>query len=429
MDMWKLFMTALMPVLKLIIITALGAFLAVDRFNLLRESARKHLNSLVYYVFIPALICSILTKSITFRSLVMMWFMPLNILLTFIAGSALGWLLMKITKASHDLQGLVLGCCAAGNLGNLPLIVIPSVCKQSSSPFGAVDVCYQKAMAYATLSLAVGCIYFWTIVYSIVRAYSCKVSSVSKVDDSTSYPLDLKEITDPENHSKPSNGLVVTVVEKKPTPDVANHTKFMETLKNLVLKLNLHLLLTPAIIAVIVGLMIGAIPQLRKLFVGENAPLRVVQDSTSMLGDACIPAVTLLVGATLLKGNNHYQLEVLPEENLMKKILGNFVSGLKGSGVKVSLVIGIVAVRFIALPMLGVGIVKGAVHFGIIHHDPLYQFTLLFQYAVPPAVTMSTITQFFGAGETECSIMMLATYACASVFVTVWSTIFMWIVT
>ncbi|MED6131606.1 hypothetical protein PIB30_011206 [Stylosanthes scabra] len=375
MDMWKLFMTALMPVLKLIIITALGAFLAVDRFNLLRESARKHLNSLVYYVFIPALICSILTKSITFRSLVMMWFMPLNILLTFIAGSALGWLLMKITKASHDLQGLVLGCCAAGNLGNLPLIVIPSVCKQSSSPFGAVDVCYQKAMAYATLSLAVGCIYFWTIVYSIVRAYSCKVSSVSKVDDSTSYPLDLKEITDPENHSKPSNGLVVTVVEKKPTPDVANHTKFMETLKNLVLKLNLHLLLTPAIIAVIVGLMIGAIPQLRKLFVGENAPLRVVQDSTSMLGDACIPAVTLLVGATLLKG-------------------------LKGSGVKVSLVIGIVAVRFIALPMLGVGIVKGAVHFGIIHHDPLYQFTLLFQYAVPPAVTMSE----FSFNRTKISI-------------------------
>ncbi|MED6194130.1 hypothetical protein PIB30_025686 [Stylosanthes scabra] len=407
MEIWKLFMTALMPVLKLIILTALGAFLALNRFNLLRDSARKHLNALVYYVFIPALICSILTKSITFRSLVMLWFMPLNILLSFIAGSALGWLLIKITKASHDLQGLVLGCCAAGNLGNLPLIVIPSVCKQSSSPFGAVDVCYQKAMAYATLSLAVGCIYFWTIVYSIVRAYSCKVSSVSKVDDSTPYPLDLKE-TDPEIHSKPSNGLVVTVVEKKTTPDVrvevANHTKFMETLKNLVLKLNLHLLLTPAIIAVIVGLMIGAIPQLRKLFVGENAPLRVVEDSTSMLGDACIPAITLLVGATLLKG-------------------------LKGSGVKVSLVIGIIAVRFIALPMLGVGIVKGAVHFGMIHHDPLYQFTLLFQYAVPPAVTMSTITQFFGAGETECSIMMLATYACASVFVTVWSTIFMWIVT
>ncbi|XLU71385.1 hypothetical protein S245_030438, partial [Arachis hypogaea] len=72
MELWKLFMTALMPVLKLIIITAVGAFLALDRFNLLRDNARKHLNALVYYVFIPALICSILTKSITFRSLVML---------------------------------------------------------------------------------------------------------------------------------------------------------------------------------------------------------------------------------------------------------------------------------------------------------------------------------------------------------------------
>ncbi|XP_057736290.1 protein PIN-LIKES 3-like [Arachis stenosperma] len=402
MELWKLFMTALMPVLKLIIITAVGAFLALDRFNLLRDNARKHLNALVYYVFIPALICSILTKSITFRSLVILWFMPMNILLTFIAGSALGWLLMKVTKAPHNLQGLVLGCCAGGNLGNLPLIVIPSVCKQSSSPFGDVDVCYQKAMAYVTLSLAVGCMYFWTIVYSIVRAYSCKVSSVRNVDDSTSYPLDLIE-SDPENHTKPSNGLVVTL-EEKTTFDVGNHTKLMETLKKLVVKLNLNILLTPATIAVIVGSVIGVIPQLRKLFIGENAPLRVVQDSTSMLGDACIPAITLLVGATLLQG-------------------------LKGSGIKVSIVIGIIAVRFIALPMLGVGIVKGAVHFGVIHHDPLYHFTLLFQYAVPPAVSMSTITQFFGAGETECSIIMLATYACASVSVTVWSTIFMWIVT
>jgi hypothetical protein len=40
--------------------------------------------------------------------------MPLNILITFIAGSALGWLLIKTTKAPNHLRGLILGCCAAG---------------------------------------------------------------------------------------------------------------------------------------------------------------------------------------------------------------------------------------------------------------------------------------------------------------------------
>ena len=39
--------------------------------------------------------------------------MPLNILLTFIIGTTLGWLFMKITKAPPDMQGLVLGFCDA----------------------------------------------------------------------------------------------------------------------------------------------------------------------------------------------------------------------------------------------------------------------------------------------------------------------------
>ena len=57
----------------------------------------------------------------------------------------------------------------------------------------------------------------------------------------------------------------------------------------------------------------------------------------------------------------------------------------------VPLVIGIIVVRYIALPVLGVGIIKGAVHFGMIHHDPIYQFILLLQYALPPAITTSKL--------------------------------------
>jgi len=39
-----------------------------------------------------------------------------------------------------------------------------------------------------------------------------------------------------------------------------------------------------------------------------------------------------------------------------------------------------------------------------------------------------TITQLFGAGQSECSVIMLWTYALASVAVTLWSTLFLWIV-
>jgi hypothetical protein len=64
-------------------------------------------------------------------------------------------------------------------------------------------------------------------------------------------------------------------------------------------------------------------------------------------------------------------------------------SGLKGLGKKIPLVVGIIVVMYIALPAIGIAIVKGAVHFRFISSDPLYQFVLLLHYAVPPAVSIS----------------------------------------
>lgn len=39
-----------------------------------------------------------------------------------------------------------------------------------------------------------------------------------------------------------------------------------------------------------------------------------------------------------------------------------------------------------------------------------------------------TMTQLFGVGETECSVILFYTYALASVSLTLWSTLFMWLV-
>jgi hypothetical protein len=42
------------------------------------------------------------------------WFMLVNILLTFLIGTALAWILIKITRTPQHLRGLVIGCCSAG---------------------------------------------------------------------------------------------------------------------------------------------------------------------------------------------------------------------------------------------------------------------------------------------------------------------------
>ncbi|XP_028769600.1 protein PIN-LIKES 3 isoform X3 [Neltuma alba] len=414
MHFWSLFFTALMPVLKVLLITVVGIILALDRFSILKKDARKHVNSMVFFVFIPALALSNLAKAMTIKSLVMLWFMPLNVLLTFIIGSALGWLLIKITRVPHHLRGLILGCCAAGNMGNMSLIIIPAICNEASSPFGDKDVCNRNGLAYASLTLALGNIFMWTYVYNLVRIYSCKSSDANSLVK----PLSTPE-TDPENSSACSTEPLVTSQNTSQTNDcaigpetgsamleslqVTKQEKIMKEFKALVEKMNLKALLAPATIGSIIGLIIGAVPLFHNALVGDNAPLRAVENSLSMLGDAAIPTMTLLAGASLL-------------------------DGLEGSGMQFSIIFGILVVRYIALPLCGVVILKGAMHVGMIHPDPLYLFLLLLQYSFPPAMSISTVTQMFGAGVSECSLVMLVTYACAAVSLTLWSTFFMWLV-
>ncbi|XP_054805437.1 protein PIN-LIKES 3-like [Prosopis cineraria] len=440
MEFWKLFIVALMPVLKVLLVTAVGAFIALDCFDILKDNARKPLNSMVYYVFTPALLSSNLAKTLTLKSLVILWFMPINILLSFTIGTAFGWLIIKITRTPRHLQGLVLGCCSAGNVGNLPLIIVPAVCKESSGAFGDVEACYRNGMAYVSMSMAIGSIYIWCYVYNIVRIYTCEISNINRVDDSTVASVSAAE-RDPENLSACSTGQLVNVgkisqendqmgqLEIECTnrqakviqwSDIINWNmislsytfllccryqkgKDDETVENDSQRINLKALFAPSTTGSIVGMVIGAVAPLQKVLIGDNAPLHVVQDSASMIGDAAVPAITLLIGANLLKG-------------------------LKGSGMQTSLIVGVIIVRFIALPAVGVGIVKGAVHFGWLHPDPLYQFVLLLQFALPPAVAISTMTQLFGVGVGECSVIMLATYSCATVSLTLWCAFFMWLV-
>lgn len=419
MKILDLFIAAFIPVLKVLLLTALGLFLALDRIDILGDLARQHLNKVVFFIFNPALVGSSLADHITAEGIGMLWFMPLNILITYIVGSALGWIVLKTTKAPYDLWGLVLGCCAAGNLGNMLFIIIPAICKERSSPFGDADACYRQGMAYSALSMAIGAIYMWSYVYNIVRIYSsCTNSEGEKLDNSTENITPMEDTTEKLSNSRmrpllPLNGcsavkdhlnhfeLDCSITARKPQVQLLE--KIKQCFQTFATKINLRKLFAPSTIAAIVGFMVGIIPEFRKLLIGEHAPLRVVEGSASLLGEASIPTVTLIVGANLLRG-------------------------LKGTRIQLSLIIGVIVIRYIALPLLGVGIVKGAIHFGFVKSDPLYQFVLLLQFALPPAVNIGTMTQLFRAGESEYSVIMLWTYALASFSLTFWTTFFMWLV-
>ncbi|XP_052305538.1 protein PIN-LIKES 3 [Populus trichocarpa] len=324
---------------------------------------------LVFFVLSPALVGS---------NLVVGWL--LNVLIPFVIGSVLGWLLVKITKAPKGLRGVIMGCCAAGNLDKMLLVIVLAVCKEKGSPFGVSDVCTGNGMAYVSLSMAIGSLYIWSYVYNIVRIYSSKDSDEAKPDV---LPEGTESAGEKNESAKCRTG--------PPLPS-----------RSLTWR-NFWRLFAPAIIGAIVGLMIGIIPPFRKVLIGDRAPLHAVEDSADMVGKAAIPIITLILGANLLKG-------------------------LKGSKVPLLVIIGIVAIRYIILPILGVVIIKYAIHFRLVRSDPLYQFVLLLQFALPPANSVATMSQLFGVGQTECSVIMLWTNALATVSLTVWSTFFIWFV-
>ncbi|XP_062174650.1 protein PIN-LIKES 3-like isoform X2 [Alnus glutinosa] len=417
MGFLDLFIVALMPVLKILLITAVGLLLGTERIDILGANARSYLNRLVFFVFSPSIIFSNLSDTITLDSLATLWFMLVNILLTFLIGTALAWILIKITRTPQHLRGLVIGCCSAGNLGNLPLIIIPAVCGEENSPFGDSSVCSTDGEAYAALSMAVGSIYIWTFTYPIMRISASKTEEIvidgSSIRDNNSRETShLYSEIDTEallpSKGCPSSEEYMDQVEPQSTGSEgkAKVTLLQKTtlqLKMLIGHIDLKKLFAPSTIAVIIGFLVGLVSPIRKVLIGDDAPLRVIYSSVSLIGEAAIPCMTLIIGANLFRG-------------------------LKSSGVGPLLILGIIAIRYIILPSLGIVIVKAAHRFGMVESDSLFQFTLMLQYALPPAMNVGTISQLLETGQSECSVIMLWTYAVAAFSLTLWSTIFMLVV-
>lgn len=118
--------------------------------------------------------------------------------------------------------------------------------------------------------------------------------------------------------------------------------------------------------------------------------------------------MTLIMGANLLKGcfnkfNNvgfhdkdYICLTLLEIKFLMERWeFFFFLAGLKRSELNLMVILGVVAVRNICLPLLGIGVVQAAHHLGMVTSDALYRFVLMFQYAVPPAINVGKITTYY----------------------------------
>ncbi|KAL3525157.1 hypothetical protein ACH5RR_013529 [Cinchona calisaya] len=424
MGFWTLLEVASMPIIQVLIISILGAFMATDYLNLFPDDARKSLNKLVFMVFTPSLMFASLAKTVTLDDIMSWWFMPVNIGMTFLFGGILGWLAVKLVKPRPHLEGLVIATCSSGNLGNLLLIIVPAICKEDGSPFGDHNTCSTIGLPYASFSMALGGFYIWTYTYQLIKnsALKYKAEKAARIETLTEPNKNLD--SDEKSHLLEANAqehVVVSVDSSQSTEDDVNNQNIVSQGSSFSFKSKernasfwtklfgilyqiLEELMAPPTLAAIIGFIFGAIEWLKNLIIGDNAPLHVIQDSITLLGNGTIPCITLILG-------------------------GNLIQGLRKARLKPTVIISVICVRYILLPAIGIVVVKAASQVGFLPSDPLYHFVLMIQYTLPPAMNIGTMTQLFDVAQEECSVLFLWTYLVAVLSLTVWSTVFMWILT
>eukprot|EP00262_Sarcandra_glabra_P006761 TRINITY_DN1928_c0_g1_i3.p1 TRINITY_DN1928_c0_g1~~TRINITY_DN1928_c0_g1_i3.p1 ORF type:complete len:430 (-),score=36.40 TRINITY_DN1928_c0_g1_i3:267-1556(-) len=429
MGLWSLFGVATMPVLQI-----------------------------VFIVFTPSLIFASLAQVVTLEDVISWWFMPINIGLTFLVGGILGWIVVRILKPESQLEGLIIATCSSGNLGNLVLIIVPAVCDENGSPFGEISICKVHGLSYASFSMALGSFFIWTYTYHLIKTAAALHKEIQYIDNDTDSKVPNKDfeanaetqLLKIEDEGPPSDQVALLVPSTKDTDskvpnkdfeaDAETHHLEIEDqgppsdqvalLVPQVIKIGqrsssgklssrkvepwgqvkelLHRivdkLLAPPTIGCIVGFVFGATPWLKSLIIGESAPLHVIQDSSTVLGNGTVPCVTLILG-------------------------GNLTQGLRRARLRPLLIIAVICVRYMILPMIGLGVVKAAGELNFLPQDPLYRYVLMIQFTLPPAMNIGTMAQLFDVGQEECSVLFLWTYLVAAFALPIWSTVYLWILT
>ncbi|KAJ7521297.1 hypothetical protein O6H91_19G046500 [Diphasiastrum complanatum] len=348
MGFGEVFFMALMPIMRILILCGLGALLTTTHINVLNVEARKHFNKLVFVVFTPALVFTNLALSITWEKMIAWWYIPINVLMSFLIGGSIGFVVVKICKPPPHLRRLIIACCATGNTGNLPLVLVPATCAEANNPFGSPDECNSNGVAYVSFGLSMSILLTWSLVFNLLRPPPSESYKEHTVDQSAGRDLSVLA------NSKLEQSVQLLPQEKSSLAAFeTSHVGYTIGIE-------------------VIAIIIAVSPPVKGLLYGQYAPLRFVADAITLLGNATIPSMNLLLG-------------------------GNLTQGSHSSNLKISIIVGVVLTRLVILPSIGILVIKVVSLTGILPPDPLFTFVLLLQFTMPTAINIGNLYLSFSS--------------------------------
>ncbi|KAL0019914.1 hypothetical protein WJX77_007779 [Trebouxia sp. C0004] len=165
----SMFITSTMPVIQIVLMCCMGALLA--RQGVLHGQARQHLGQLVFFIFVPCLTFTKLASSVDLNNLAIWWPLPVNTALSILMGLLIGWLTAMVIKPPKELRMHVIVATGLGNVGNLPLVIVATLCDEKTSLF-ARDLgaqCGQVGIAYVAFSMWVAGFVQYSVAYNMMK--------------------------------------------------------------------------------------------------------------------------------------------------------------------------------------------------------------------------------------------------------------------
>ncbi|KAK8558305.1 hypothetical protein V6N13_038778 [Hibiscus sabdariffa] len=372
---------AVLPIAKVFTMCFLGFLMASKYVNILPANGRKLLNGLVFSLLLPCLIFSQLGQAITLQKMLEWWFIPVNVVLSAVVGSVIGFFVVTLVKPPYPYFKFSIVQIAIGNIGNVPLVLIAALCRDTSNPFGDTDTCSTRGTAYISFGQWVGAIILYTYVFHM---FAPPVEGTFDLEEA-SLPHKFPQKDASSEHPP----LLVEEAAPIDSDDSNDKGKIKDFLVFLYEKLKLKQILQPPIIASILAMFLGAVPFLKRLIFTSDAPLYFFTDSCIILGEAMIPCILLALGGNLVDG-----------------------PGPGSSRIGLRTLVAIIVVRLCLVPPAGLGIVMLADKLGFLPAgDKMFRFVLLLQHSMPTSVlsgknrTHSAVANLRGCGKEAAAVL------------------------
>ncbi|XP_058091580.1 protein PIN-LIKES 2 [Magnolia sinica] len=405
-------LSAVVPLLKLLSLAVIGLVLAHPKIQIVPKATFKLLSKLVFALFLPCLIFTHLGKSITLHNVLLWWFVPVNVLLSTVIGCILGYLVALVCRPPPEFFRFTIMMTGFGNTGNLPIAIVGSVCHSPDNPFG--PTCHRDGVTYVSFAQWVAVILVYTLVYHMMEPPLEYYEIISEGIEIEEVPIN--NISRPLLVEAEWPGMEDQETEHSKTPFIArvfrsisgaSQTNFpdldltaeggssspksirclaeprvVRRMRIVAEKTPVRHVLQPPTIASLLAIIIGMVPQLKDFFFSVDAPLSFFTDSLDILAGAMVPSVMLILGGMLLEGPND-------------------------SGLGIRTTVGIMVVRLLVLPLVGIGVVALADKLNfLVHGDQMYRFVLLLQYTTPSAILLGAIASLRGYAVREASALL-----------------------